>query len=250
MSGRISLSPGRRAMAAFLSYAQRIPTVPVARPMKLAPLVRARAQLASRPSWSSIFMRSYGLVCSEFPPLRRVWVAWPRPHLYEHPCSICNVAVERDFDGERVVLGTPVDSPERATFSQIDTHLRHFRQADVWSIARFRMALRFGRLPRLLQRLFLWHRLDVSGKSRVKHLGTFGLTNYGMLGAESLHPIGPQTTILTPGPISPEGEVTVKLVYDHRVLDGADVARALARLDEVLHTTALAELRQAARQAA
>jgi len=250
MSGKIKLSNGRRAMAAFLSYAQRVPTIPVARRINLTPLIETRAELASRPSWSAIFLRAYALVCAESPHLRRVWVAWPRAYLYEHSHSVCSVAVEREFEGERIVLGSPIVRPEAASLAEIDGHLRHLQQADVWSISRYRMALRFGRMPCILQRLLLWQRLDWSGRKRVKYLGTFGLTNYGKLGAESLHPIGPQTTVLTLGPISPSGDVTVKLVYDHRVLDGSDIARALVRLDEVLHTRVLAELRQPLAQAA
>jgi hypothetical protein len=237
-------------MAAFLEYAKHIPTIPVARHMRLAPLAKARALLPSRPSWTSIFIRAYALVCAEFAPLRRVWVSWPWAHLYEHPHSVCAVAIERQYEGENVILTSPIDRPEAANLDEIDAHLRHFQQADVWSISRFRMALRFGWMPSWLQRLLLWHRLDLSGRRRVKYLGTFGMSNYGRLGAESLHPVGPQTTILTLGPINDNAEVTVKLVYDHRVLDGADIARALARLDEVLHTTLLAELQQASRQVA
>ena len=43
--------------------------------------------------------------------------------------------------------------------------------------------------------------------------------------------------------IATDGTVTVRLVYDHRVLDGAAVARALARLEEVLRGAVVAELR-------
>ena len=105
-------------------------------------------------------------------------------------------------------------------------------------------------MPTLLQRFFLWQKLDLSGPRRVKYIGTFGLTNYGMLGAESLHPRGPQTTVLTLGPIRPAGETTVKLVYDHRVTDGGYVARSLNYLEEVLHSSVLDELRLRPRLAA
>jgi hypothetical protein len=250
MSRRIKLSSARRGMVAFLSYSQRIPTIPVARPMKLSALAQARKQLAVRPSWSAIFIRSYALVCQEMAQLRRVWVSWPRPYLYEHSYPVCSVAVEREYQGERLILPSKIDRPADASIQEIDGYLQHFQQADIWSISRYRMALRFGLLPRFLQRLLMWVRLDTSGPRRVKYIGTFGLTNYGKLGAESLHPIGPATSFLTLGPISPDGEVTVKLVYDHRVLDGSDIARALARLDEVLQTTALAELRQGSAKAA
>jgi hypothetical protein len=51
------------------------------------------------------------------------------------------------------------------------------------------------------------------------------------------------TTTLTFGPIAPNGEVTIKLIYDHRVLDGAYVARRLRDIENMLNTEILQELR-------
>jgi hypothetical protein len=152
------------------------------------------------------------------------------------------VAVERQWQGENAVLMARIHRPEDTPLEQIGEHLRYFREADVWSVSSFRSTLRFGMLPSLLQKAVLWERLDRSGKRRVKHVGTFGISNYGMHGAESLHPIGPQTTVLTLSPIKTNGDVTVRIVYDHRVVDGATIARSLAHLDEVLHTAVLREL--------
>jgi hypothetical protein len=237
-------------MAAMLAHARKIPSIPVVRPMNLAPLAQARGQAADPVSWSAVFIRAYALVCAEVPDLRRVWISWPTPHLHEHPHTVCAVAVERDWQGEKVVLMGRLRSPESASLSTLQGHLRDLQTAPVWSVSAFRNSLRFGGLPTLLQRLVLWNKLDVSGERHVKYVGTFGMTNYGMLGAESLHPLGPQATVLTLSPIRPGGEVNVKLVYDHRVLDGRTIARSLARLEDVLHGPILAELRQGARRAA
>jgi hypothetical protein len=92
--------------------------------------------------------------------------------------------------------------------------------------------------------MFWWSTLNVSGFKRAKRFGTFGLTSYGALGAESLHPISPLTTTLTFGPISPTGEVVVKLIYDHRVLDGAYIARRLRDIETNLNGAILDELRE------
>jgi hypothetical protein len=243
MSDRIKLSTCRRALIAMLHYAQRIPTIPVAYRMNLADLGAARRNRPSPPSWSSILIRAYSLTCAKFPQLRRTWISWPRPYLYEHPHSVCASAIEREWDGEQVVLPGLIGNPENTPLDGIQQQLRRYQDADVWSISGYRRTIRFGYLPRFLQRLFMWHKLDVSGKRRARYVGTFGFSNYGMLGAESLHPIGPQTTVMTLGPMSPAGDITVKLVYDHRVLDGAQVARCLNHLEEVLHGTIAAELR-------
>src|SRR5262249_41183540 len=63
------------------------------------------------------------------------------------------------------------------------------------------------------------------------------------LGAGSLHILSPMTTTLNYGTFEPDGSLDVRLTYDHRVLDGASVARAMAALEEVLHGQILDELR-------
>ncbi len=250
MSSYVRVSNYRRALTELLRYSQRIPTVPVARRLQLGDLARARLERPHAPSWSAIFLRAYGLVCSRFSHLRRCWISWPRARLYEHPHSVAAVAVEREWQGEQMLFCALIRNPEQAPLEDIQLWLDRFKNAEVPTIKRYRQQLLFAKLPTLLQRLFLWLKLDLSGPRRVKYFGTFALTNYGMLGAESLHPLGPQTTVMTLGPLSPDGETTVKLVYDHRVTDGGYVARSLNYLEEVLHTTVLGELRSARSPAA
>ena len=92
--------------------------------------------------------------------------------------------------------------------------------------------------------------LNVSGPLRALRMGTFGVTAYSALGAESLHPISPLTTTLTYGVIAPDGGVTVRVVYDHRVLDGATVARALVLMEAILCGQIVRELEALAGQTA
>ena len=54
--------------------------------------------------------------------------------------------------------------------------------------------------------------------------------------------MSPLTTTLTFGPIDDAGDVCVKIIYDHRVLDGAYVARRLQDLEDALHGPVLEEL--------
>lgn len=250
MSRIVHLTPNRRALNAMLDYARQIPTVPVARRLNLSQLMQARSAVPQPPSWSAIFMRAYALTCLARTQLRRCWLSWPYPRLYEHPSNVCAVAVEREWQGAHEVFYGLVRHPETHTLAFIQNYLVRLQTAEVSKVAKFRSTLRFGKLPGFLQRWVLKSKLNFSGRRRVKYLGTFGLSNYGMLGAESLHPIGPQTTVLTMGPITTTGDVVIKLVYDHRILDGSYVARSLSCLDEILQTTILAELTQAQRLAA
>ncbi|HEX4610849.1 MAG TPA: hypothetical protein VH092_21850, partial [Urbifossiella sp.] len=106
----------------------------------------------------------------------------------------------------------------------------------------FRELLQLAGLPGPVRRAALWLGLNLP-RVRGGKFGTFALSVYSALGAESLHPISPLTTTLTYGVIGPDGRVDVRLVYDHRVLDGATAARALAALEAELAGPIQTELR-------
>lgn len=246
----LSLSPARKMMIDMLHFAQRVPSIPVARAINVAALARARAQTEAPASWTAAFLRAYGLVCQRHPELRRALIPFPYPHLYEHPHSIAVLATERQWRDEMVLLGAKIRSPETTSLDALQRHIRHLKTAAVEEISDFRQALRLGRLPRFVRRFLIWHTLALSGSKRAKRFGTCGLSSYGSMGAEQIHPRGIHTSLLTFGPISPAGDVVVKIIYDHRVLDGACVARCLKHLEEVLHTEVLTELRGLPCQAA
>lgn len=239
---KLALSPARKMAIDMLHFAQQIPSIPVARAMSLPDVAEAREEAAARPSWTSIFMRAYGLVAQRHPELRRMLISFPTPHLYEHPCSIGALVVERDWQDETVLLAAKLRSPETTSLAELQSHIRRFKNEPVLKISEFRQTLRIGTYPRFLRRFLLWHTLVLSGAKRAKRFGTFLVSSYGVLGAEQLHPRSIFTTVLTFGPVAATGAVTVKIVYDHRVLDGATVARALNSLEDVLHTQILDEL--------
>jgi hypothetical protein len=138
-------------------------------------------------------------------------------------------------------------APEQQSISQLQQSLSWYKNEPLEKVGFYRMALRFSRVPTPVRRAFWWATLNLSGYKRSKRFGTFGLSSYGNLGAENLHPISPLTTTLTYGPIDRStGRVVVKLIYDHRVLDGAYIARRLADIEAALHGPVVEELRRAA----
>ena len=76
--------------------------------------------LTLRPSWATIFMRAYSAVCAAHPPLRRAYIGFPRPHLYEHPYPICAMAVEREHNGEEGIFVGLYRAPAQATLADLD----------------------------------------------------------------------------------------------------------------------------------
>ncbi len=238
----IPLSLPRRFVTDLVHFARKVPTVPVERRMDLAPVVAARRAAGPRPSWSVIFLKAYALVAAARPELRRAFLTFPRARLYEHPENIASVAVERRYGDEDAVFFTHFRSPEKQGLLELDRHLRRVKDEPIQNNGLFRRALKTSRLPRPLRRFLWWFGLNVSGRKRAKHLGTFGLSVYSGLGAASLHPLSPLTTTLNYGVIEPDGRVDVRIIYDHRVLDGSTVARALLDLERVLHNEIVNEL--------
>lgn len=234
---------GRRLVAELLHHAKQVPSLPLSRGCRLPMLAAARSQVRPSVSWVAIFARAYGLVSQEIPELRRAWIPFPYARLYEHPSSECAVLLEREWKDELIVVGAKIRGPEHCTVREIDGHLRYYKETPMWDVSPFRQLIRLGMLPGFLRRFFLWKNLNVSGYKRASKLGTFMISSLGNFGVEQHHPLTPLTTYFTFGPIAPDGSVTLKIIYDHRVLDGRHVARALVRLEEILNTTLLAEVR-------
>jgi hypothetical protein len=232
---KLPLSLPRRLIGDMMAFAKDVPSVPVQRRMNVAPLAAARLQAEPRPSWCALFTKAYAMVASERPELRRAYLSFPWPHLYEHPVSIASIAVERRVGDEDAVLFAQLRGAERHAPEQLDSFLKDCKERPVEMIGTFRRALAVSRLPRPLRRFIWWVGLNSSGYKRARNLGTFGVSVYSGLGAEGLHPLSPLTTTLNYGVIAADGSVDVRVIYDHRVLDGATVARALEDMEAVLN---------------
>jgi hypothetical protein len=243
MRGRIiPLSVPRRFVIDLLYFARGLPTVPVQKRMSLGALVAARAACQERPRWTAIFTKAYAFMAREFPEFRRAYIKIPWPHLYEYPASNASVMIERDYRGEPGLFPISIKEPARQSLREIGRQLDHASTAPVEEIKDFRRTIQFARLPRPLRRALWWICLNI-GRQRGNYFGTFGVSVYSALNAESLHPLSPLTSLLNYGVMSSDGALDVRIIYDHRVMNGATVARALARLEEILNSIILEEVR-------
>jgi hypothetical protein len=243
MRGRmIPLSVPRRMVIDLLYFARGIPTVPVQKRMALGALVAARAACRERPRWTAIFTKAYALMAREFPEFRRAYVKLPWPHLYEYPRSNATVIIERDYRGEPSLFSISVKEPAEQPLREIGRQIEHASTAPVDDIKDFKRTMNFARLPAPLRRAFWWICLNW-GRQRGNYFGTFGVSVYSALNAESLHPLSPLTSLLNYGVMSGDGVLDVRIIYDHRVMNGATVARALTRLEQILNSAVLEEVR-------
>ena len=170
------------------------------------------------------------------------YLPFPWARLYEHPGNIASVAVERSFEDEPAVFFAHIHAPEALGIGTLDEVLRRYKVEPIERIADFQSNLAIARLPLLLRRLAWWYVTHARGYRKATWVGTYGVSVYSGLGAESLHPLSPLTTTLNYGVIQDNGDVAVRVIYDHRVMDGATVARMLIRLGQVLNHELVAEL--------
>jgi hypothetical protein len=243
MRGRaVPLSLPRRLVGDLMRFSMGVPRVTVQRRMNLTPLVDARKALRERPSWTAIFVKGYALLAQETPELRRAYVKLPWPQLYEYPESVAAITYEREHRGEKAVLLSRIKSPAGRSITELSRLIREAQSKPVLEVADFRRALRTARAPAPFRRLAMWLGLNL-GRQRANYFGTFHLSVYSGLGAESFNPLSPLTTLLNYGPIDEQGCVNVRILYDHRVMDGATVARALERFDTLLNGPVADEVR-------
>jgi len=237
----VPMSIGRRFVYDIITAGMRIPLVTIQKDMDVADLMGPRRSAPGKPSWCSIFTKAYAKVVATRPEMRRACLTFPWIRMFEYEMTAGHVTTEVSIDGEDALAFIPIFSPEACPLEEIDRQLAVSRQ-DPRGLRPMAHGLFMARFPRLIRRLAYWLALNCSGRLRALYFGTFGVTTVGNWGVESVRPIAPAISILHYGAISPDGKVSIRLTYDHRVLDGIGPSRALNEMEAFLHTAILDEL--------
>src|SRR5262249_55239170 len=119
----IRLTPARKLVNELLHHARKVPTIPHRIHFNVGPLAEARNNVTGKPTWTVLFAKAFALIAQKRSELRRCYIPWPRPHLYEHPHSICGVLVERDWEGAQSLMAAKIRSPECQPLSDLNDHL-------------------------------------------------------------------------------------------------------------------------------
>jgi hypothetical protein len=242
---RLPIPPSRALVIDLLHYDRKAPMVAHSRVCNLAEAADARAGCRRRISWAVLFLKAYAHVAADTPPLRRCYLRWPWPHFYQHPTSVGTLAINRRHDGAERLCWARFPNPHQRSLVDLQQTLdERYKRLPVEQV--FRRQVILSRFPWPLRRAAWALTLNLSGARRAKRLGTFGLTTLAAEGAEIHRPPSPLATTLTYGPLDRAARSRVTIAYDHRVMDGALVARVLARIEGVLCGLLSAELRSIA----
>lgn len=224
----------RRLVADLMHFSIKVPSVTIERRMDLSTLVAARQACTPSPTWSALLIKAYALVAIRTPQLRTSYLTFPWPRFYEHSYNIATLNIDRQLDDERIVMYVHISRPEDRTLQELDEIIRFHQEEPVENILSYRRAVRMSWVPWPFRRLLWWVALNVFGRIRCHNFGTFGITSVGSLGAGILHLVLLLTSQLHYGLFDSTGKVEMRLSFDHRVLDAAAAAEALAELEKAL----------------
>lgn len=236
------LPRSRRTTNDLLRFTRKVPAHAQLRRCRIPKVAAARSMCPTRIGWPMVFFKAYARITDRMPELRRIFVARPYPRIYEHPVSIGRMTVSREIGGDDWVVLTKVDDPATTPIDELQSDVMQMAYGDPSDIALLTRQQRLASIPWPLRRV-AWETVEWSGPWRAKWLGTFGLTTVSKFGATALMPPVFAGTTLSFGPVEKDGSVDIVIAYDHRVIDGAVPAKALAALEEELETAVATELR-------
>jgi len=107
MGRRLSFSNGRRLVDDVIRVSNQMPMAAFSSEWDVAQIAKLRRMAKPKISWNVLMMKAHAIVCLENPMLRRNYVRFPFPHLYEHHQTVCMMTIGRQHQGEeRLFLGT------------------------------------------------------------------------------------------------------------------------------------------------
>jgi len=238
---RIGISWFRGNIHELMRLGQKVPLVTIERALSLAPLIEARERCTNKPSWTAMFIKAFSIVATRHPHLRRVYMSYPYPHYYEHPCNHATIVVERDYEGEMISLQCRLRKPDQRSLVDLQQAIDLLRTGPLTENPTFKFMRLIGRMPLPIRRLIWNVGYHWSGSRRARYFGTFALSTTAAHGAGIETILAPLTAIHY-GLFEPDGRIEMRVTIDHRPLDGSPIARALVEMEKVLLTEILAEV--------
>ena len=231
----------RGCVADIAMLAKNIPLFPVDRWCNLADLSRARAASNQRIGWAAIFLKAYARVVEQTPELRSWFLPGLWPRIATTNQIVATLAINRIENDTEQLCWARLHQPE--TLSLIDIQRFIDECCSKPSQELFKRQRELEMLPGFLRRAVLRWNLRSASRKRSSRIGTFSLSTLaGYCASNHFHPTL-CTTSVSYRPIEADGRCLVTLIADHRVIDGAVVARSLANLENFLQQDLVHELR-------
>ena len=199
------------------------------------------------PTYVAYVLAAYGRTLAEFPNLNSYLRLYPITRLALYQGVDISLTIERDWNGRRIVLLGLLREAQAASVEAVHAFLQERREKPLEELdefARYRLLLK---VPVFLR----WHLFQLLVKPFPgllrQMVGTTAFTSIGRFGSTATTPLSPRACTLSLGkvedrPRAKQGAVVAALsawltvTYDHRVADGAEVARFGNLLRERIET--------------
>ena len=200
-------------VADYLWMASGVARVDVTRRVALRELIAVRQRLREPPSWTAMFVKAFAAVAQEIPELRRSYMKWPWPHLYEYGDSTAVVMHERELClAERV--GGEKARPARhrldvASGSNVGDQRRHLFRHALLRATRVAAGLRAG-VARGGERRFA----SGVGERQVRERHEQHVARFGTLALQPVVTVGDPGLVHVAEVVFPELSRGVALVFE------------------------------------
>ncbi|MBI5529487.1 MAG: 2-oxo acid dehydrogenase subunit E2, partial [Deltaproteobacteria bacterium] len=183
---------------------------------------------------TAILLKGLGLSVREHPEARTLYYS-PPPRLVRFDDCHVTIPVEREVEGERMVIFANVKDCDSRSIRDLTYELRKLRDAPIDEIPEFAWWVKMAKFPRLVRKA-IYLPMQYFPAIRATGWGTFGLTNIGSAGVDDFLPLAAATVTFGVGalkerPVAENGLVVARktlaltLMFDHRAIDGYPAAR-------------------------
>lgn len=199
------------------------------------------------PSYVAYALAAYGRTLAAHRELNSYLRVWPRTRLAVYDGVDIALTIERHRDQRRIVLLALLKNAQALSLDGVHEFLRSRRDDPLESLEEWDAYKRLQHVPAFCR----WHLFQLFIKpfpGLMRNLvGTTAFTSVGKFGTTATTPLSPRTCTLSLGRVEPRARVAngsvraalsswLTITYDHRIADGADVARFGTELRSRLET--------------
>jgi hypothetical protein len=232
----------RKWIADMLHFSKRVPVVAAERIVRVRAAAEARKASGLTIGWNTIVVKTLAIVSQRIPEMRRAYLPYPWPRLYEAPYSVASIILDREYEGEHATFMAPVLHPERLSLVELQAKLDRLKTVPFHEVGSFRRLIRTTKFPLLIRRLLWSTGMYWSGLFRARTFGTFAVNSVAATRGRMLTMTTPITLCVYYGVVSREGEMPVQFAFDHRVFDGYTAGHIGYEAERVLNNEIAAEL--------
>ncbi|MEC9071228.1 MAG: 2-oxo acid dehydrogenase subunit E2 [Myxococcota bacterium] len=206
-------------------------------------------------SFVSLLVKATALVLERHPRMNRhLFHGLFRKFEVDFGTISCTLIVHRfGPDGEDILFPVIIDRPHERTMDDIYDEIRHFKKAPLNEIPQIGAFERIKKMPRFMIRWFSY-KARSDPRFYMKYFGTYGLSSmliegWGPQAGHGVASVGSgfQPGVMKDTPVVVDGEIVIRkmltlgILVDHYLLDGADAARAMMEMRGLLETNVLLE---------